>query len=254
MQLKRLISIAFVGAVFGGPAAQAAPLTFSFNGIVTSVNATVTPAMHPVPGSFLGHPFVAGETFHGTFTVDSTAPDINSSATDGTYLGTSFVVHFANGYSTSSHQPGIGILNDFGVNSIDQFSIQPFGSTVVGSVPIVLTHSVTGDTGSTLLAGPSITLRDDTGSAFNSTQLFTTALSLSNFPTQNSFTMTLLSNDFENRVPGGTTPNVSISGRLTLAPEPLPTPIPAALPLFATGLSAMGLLAWRRKREARAAA
>jgi hypothetical protein len=27
------------------------------------------------------------------------------------------------------------------------------------------------------------------------------------------------------------------------------TPLPAALPLFATGLGAMGLLGWRRKRK-----
>ncbi len=32
------------------------------------------------------------------------------------------------------------------------------------------------------------------------------------------------------------------------------TPIPATLPLFATGLGAMGLLGWRRKRKAQAAA
>jgi hypothetical protein len=32
------------------------------------------------------------------------------------------------------------------------------------------------------------------------------------------------------------------------------TPLPAALPLFATGLSAMGLLGWRRKRKAQATA
>jgi hypothetical protein len=31
------------------------------------------------------------------------------------------------------------------------------------------------------------------------------------------------------------------------------TPIPAALPLFATGIGALGLLGWRRKRKARAA-
>ena len=30
----------------------------------------------------------------------------------------------------------------------------------------------------------------------------------------------------------------------------VPTPLPAALPLFATGLGALGLLAWRRKRKA----
>ena len=31
-------------------------------------------------------------------------------------------------------------------------------------------------------------------------------------------------------------------------------PLPAALPLFATGLGALGLLGWRRKRKAQAAA
>jgi PEP-CTERM motif len=34
----------------------------------------------------------------------------------------------------------------------------------------------------------------------------------------------------------------------------LGTPVPATLPLFATGLGAMGLLGWRRKRKAQAAA
>jgi hypothetical protein len=33
-----------------------------------------------------------------------------------------------------------------------------------------------------------------------------------------------------------------------------PTPLPAALPLFATGIGALGLLGWRRKRKARAGA
>jgi hypothetical protein len=34
--------------------------------------------------------------------------------------------------------------------------------------------------------------------------------------------------------------------------SPEPTPLPAALPLFATGLGALGLLGWRRKRKAAA--
>jgi len=32
------------------------------------------------------------------------------------------------------------------------------------------------------------------------------------------------------------------------------TPLPAALPLFATGLGGLGLLGWRRKRKAQAVA
>lgn len=39
----------------------------------------------------------------------------------------------------------------------------------------------------------------------------------------------------------------------TAAAAPGPTPIPSTLPLFATGIGAMGLLAWRRKRRVAAA-
>ena len=40
---------------------------------------------------------------------------------------------------------------------------------------------------------------------------------------------------------------------VTTAGTPAPTPLPATLPLFATGLGAMGLLGWRRKRKNAAA-
>ena len=39
----------------------------------------------------------------------------------------------------------------------------------------------------------------------------------------------------------------------TLIPSEAATPLPAALPLFATGLGGLGLLGWRRKRKAQAA-
>ena len=38
----------------------------------------------------------------------------------------------------------------------------------------------------------------------------------------------------------------------TFSFDPAPTPLPAALPLFVTGLGALGLLSWRRKRKAAA--
>jgi hypothetical protein len=39
-----------------------------------------------------------------------------------------------------------------------------------------------------------------------------------------------------------------------IARESASTPLPAALPLFATGLGGLGLLGWRRKRKVRAIA
>ena len=42
--------------------------------------------------------------------------------------------------------------------------------------------------------------------------------------------------------------------RSTSAIVPIATPVPAALPLFAAGLGALGLLGWRRKRKAAAIA
>ena len=46
--------------------------------------------------------------------------------------------------------------------------------------------------------------------------------------------------------------NGSFDTELTLTP--LATPLPGALPLFATGLGALGLLGWRKKRKAAAPA
>jgi hypothetical protein len=45
---------------------------------------------------------------------------------------------------------------------------------------------------------------------------------------------------------------VHLENNTTLAPAPLAnTPLPTTLPLFASGLGALGLLGWRRKRKAR---
>jgi len=51
---------------------------------------------------------------------------------------------------------------------------------------------------------------------------------------------------FDFTLGAGTTVNFSASTILTPAPV---IPLPAALPLFATGLGALGLLGWRRKRK-----
>jgi hypothetical protein len=42
-----------------------------------------------------------------------------------------------------------------------------------------------------------------------------------------------------------------LQASVTISDTPLDTPLPAALPLFASGLGAMGLLGWRRMRKAK---
>ena len=52
----------------------------------------------------------------------------------------------------------------------------------------------------------------------------------------------------------GTGPDTFIqTGSNPPPPPPPPIPLPGALPLFATGLAGLGLLGWRRKRNAQAA-
>jgi len=54
----------------------------------------------------------------------------------------------------------------------------------------------------------------------------------------------------EGGVIGGDCPEVDFQYTLTSGSISLVTPLPAALPLFATGLGALGLLGWRRKKKA----
>jgi hypothetical protein len=52
---------------------------------------------------------------------------------------------------------------------------------------------------------------------------------------------------------GSSDGNVACEGSSCLAANAPATPLPAALPLFVSGLGAVGLLGWRRKRKLRAA-
>jgi hypothetical protein len=47
----------------------------------------------------------------------------------------------------------------------------------------------------------------------------------------------------------GSNPDQSFTMNTTLLPPTPEIPLPAALPLFGTGLGALGLLGWRRKRK-----
>jgi hypothetical protein len=52
---------------------------------------------------------------------------------------------------------------------------------------------------------------------------------------------------------GYNVPSNTFLSNVSVTPDEVATPVPAALPLFATGLGALGLLGWRRKRKVGAA-
>ena len=52
---------------------------------------------------------------------------------------------------------------------------------------------------------------------------------------------------------GYNVPSNTFLSEVSVTPDEVATPVPAALPLFATGLGALGLLGWRRKRKVGAA-
>jgi hypothetical protein len=77
--------------------------------------------------------------------------------------------------------------------------------------------------------------------------------------TSEHFNVSSSSNNFEIRLEAqdfelGTNNSSLIVASDVATFTPVITPLPAALPLFATGIGALGLLGWRRKRKAQAAA
>jgi hypothetical protein len=63
--------------------------------------------------------------------------------------------------------------------------------------------------------------------------------------------LSLVNANLDGRVLGGDSSDMQIVSGDTIN-APVNTPLPAALPLFATGLGGLGLLGWRRKRKAQA--
>ncbi|HEX3342471.1 MAG TPA: hypothetical protein VHT68_25230 [Pseudolabrys sp.] len=152
----------------------------------------------------------------------------------------------------------------------------------------VVTYSVSGSfgNGATFLPGSTLTIDTTAGTVSNSDLLvsagnnpsppntFTDANLLQNGSSQRPFEWGLADTtdlemfngpmEFQGFSPlGGTVGLVTYFGpwgfsngssNTVLTLTPVATPLPAALPLFATGLGALGLLGWRRKKKVTALA
>jgi hypothetical protein len=151
--------------------------------------------------------------------------DVSGTFSDGTTIGGFIAIDVSAGTVTSeditTSRTGVG----------------PFTATpsVVGSSPIILEFGDTNSDELDLLL-PVSTLVGYAGGA-----LCTFSASLEGVCTDQATNL--------RNLPGAFSLSLN-SGSLT----PVATPLPAALPLFATGIGGLGLLGWRRKRKAQTVA
>jgi len=176
-------------------------------------------------------------TFGGSFTFDPTITDTNSDPHIGIYPSTAILQYVVTW--TSSTRSGSAGFDDQTIRIEDAVSGDVFPDK----------YRVSGQFFNAFLSqSAEIDLVDffDPGNKdiLTSDQLVVPSLALFNGNGQFSFTRAC----FDFSVCQG---NVSFVGTLSsLVVVPSVTPLPATLPIFATGLGALGLLGWRRKRKA----
>jgi hypothetical protein len=139
------------------------------------------------------------------------------------------------------------------INGTEVLHIQ-FSQAVdlIGVLTLVSSHRTPFFTANSGTSGPGGTAEAAAAAAYNVGSLSING-TLYSFNSVNADGLNLIGTDFYFAIDGGVDLPVSyyVSG---LVWNPATTPVPAALPLFATGLGAMGLLGLRKKRKAQAAA
>jgi hypothetical protein len=127
-------------------------------------------------------------------------------------------------------------------------SLSPGSSTIAAGGSVTFTATILDKNTSAGLSGLSIDLNNLTSGVdliggFPLTDANGMASLMDTFPTAGIFTLQAI---FEGA--GFDSPSQSNQATVTVNQ----TPLPAALPLFATGIGGLGLLGWRRKRKAQA--
>jgi len=203
-------------AIFGPPCARAGTVTYIATGVVGAASLD------------LRGQFPIGQPFTYTFTLDTAIPDSDPSAFRGFYVNG--LTSSSGSIGTYHFSTGAGNLEITNAFMNDSFSI--FSRTVTGLAAGVDT-----------LAAIGFILADTTGTAFSSDAV---PLSL-NLPAFNH--LNKLNPLFFK--PDNTIVEVIAGVREVAVSESISqTPIPAAFPLFATGLGALGLLSWWKRKAA----
>ena len=201
----------------GGPVSASATFTTSANQISVSLSnlqANITDVAQALSDLFFTY---SGNNLSGQTLSSSSAQEI-SVASNGTFSLGSTV---STGWALSSPSSSTLLLNDLGAAGPTHLILGPPGS---------------GGTYSN--ANGSIAGNPAHNPFLNQTALF--VISLTGITPSTSITSSTFS--------FGTTAGINVPG------VPSAIPLPGALPLFATGVVGLGLLGWRKKRKAQAAA
>lgn len=167
-----------------------------------------------------------GDHYRIQFAYDTTVPDGFPDPAQGYYPGAvSGRIDFDNGYNVTFTGGDFYTGNDVDPGDSDYLNFGS-GAALTSNFP----------TGLYTLGGFSVTLVDFSRTVLDSDALPSAYLSAALFD--------IGPGGFDIGFPGIGRPGVGLTGTLTS------TPIPAALPLFATALGGMGWLGWRRKRTA----
>jgi hypothetical protein len=208
--MVRLFAATFAAAVMFAVPAWSSTITSTFVGTVTDVS-----WFGPLAGFTGVH---NGDTLTTTATYDTAAVDINpGNPSSGDYPGISLGISFSSGFSVTMTDVSIRFSND--IAGTDQFGIVANGTF--------------GDT----THGFSMVFEDPTQLALSSDALLSPLPLASLFASSNFFYRI----DLNDPVNG--------FGRDTLTGT-FSTPVPAALPLFASALGGLGFIGWRRSKSA----
>jgi hypothetical protein len=212
-----VLALALAAALIGlAIPASAATVGVTYSGVVTDVD--------PAGAG----QFSAGDTFSFNLFVNDAAADQESMTGIGVYFGiTQFNGTFSNGYAFASTSGADNLLVFAGPGGSEvDFNPQNLSAPAVGGYG---------------LENVLLTFRDPSGAMLPGEGIPTDLASLLSLSQSNNVTLLFLSASASFRVYGTVTAAAAAVGA---------TPIPGALPLFASALGGLGFFGWKRRRAA----